>query len=154
MGNILDDYSGRINLTLEPGAIMPSYATDGSSGADIYAYLPDSSYYVLEPGTFALIPTGIRMEICSGFEVQIRPRSGLAAKNGITVLNTPGTIDADYRGEVKVILINHSELSYTIEHGSRIAQMVFAEVRRAEFQLTHKLNITNRGEGGFGSTGT
>ena len=133
---------------------MPSYATEDSSGADIYAYLPDSTYYILEPGAFALIPTGIRMEISPGFEVQIRPRSGLAAKSGITVLNTPGTIDADYRGEVKVILINHSEISYTIEHGSRIAQMVFAEVRKAEFQLTHKLNITRRGEGGFGSTGT
>ncbi|MCK5155287.1 MAG: dUTP diphosphatase [Spirochaetales bacterium] len=154
MGNKLNDFSGGINITLDPGAIMPSYATEDSSGADICAYLPDSTYYILEPGAFALIPTGIRMEISPGFEVQIRPRSGLAAKSGITVLNTPGTIDADYRGEVKVILINHSEISYTIEHGSRIAQMVFAEVRKAEFQLTHKLNITRRGEGGFGSTGT
>ncbi|NQT58002.1 MAG: dUTP diphosphatase [Bacteroidetes bacterium] len=143
----------KINISLAFGAKMPSYATEDSSGADVYAFLPDSDL-ILDPGVFAMIPTGIKMEICSGYEVQIRPRSGLAAKYGITVLNSPGTIDADYRGEVKVILINHSNKPFIIEHGSRIAQMVFSETKKAEFNLTGKLDNTSRGEGGFGSTGT
>ena len=145
--------SDEIRISLASGARMPSYATEDSSGADIYAFLPDKDF-ILEAGAFAIIPTGIKMEICSGFEVQIRPRSGLAAKHGITVLNSPGTIDADYRGEVKIILINHSNKPFTIKHGDRIAQMIFSETRRAKFNLTNKLNHTNRGEGGFGSTGT
>ena len=147
------ELSEKIRLTLASGARIPTYATEDSSGADIYACLPDSDY-VLEAGAFAMIPTGIKIEISSGYEVQIRPRSGLAAKYGITVLNSPGTIDADYRGEVRVILINHSNKAFTIEHGSRIAQMVFTKTYKAEFTLSNKLNNTSRGEGGFGSTGT
>ncbi len=142
-----------IHISLACDAKMPTYATEDSSGADIYACLPDSDF-VLEAGAFALIPTGIKMEICSGYEVQIRPRSGLAAKYGITVLNSPGTIDADYRGEVKVILINHSSKPFTVQHGSRIAQMVFSKTHTVTFNLTDNLNNTTRGEGGFGSTGT
>jgi len=153
MKTVHNELSDKIRISLAPGATMPTYATEDSSGADIYACLPDSEF-ILEAGAFAMIPTGIKIAICSGYEVQIRPRSGLAAKYGITVLNSPGTIDADYRGEVKVILINHSNTSFTIEHGSRIAQMVFSKTYKAEFKLTDTLNNTFRGEGGFGSTGT
>ncbi len=153
MKTVQNELSKIIHLSLASGAKMPTYATEESSGADIYACLPDSDF-VLAAGAFAMIPTGIKMEICSGYEVQIRPRSGLAAKYGITVLNSPGTIDADYRGEVRVILINHSNNPFTIEHGTRIAQMVFSKTHKVEFDLTDKLNNTSRGEGGFGSTGT
>lgn len=148
-----DVLSAKLRISLASGAKMPTYATEDSSGADIYAFLPDSDF-ILEPGTFSMIPTGIKMEISSGYEVQIRPRSGLSAKYGITVLNSPGTIDADYRGEVRVILINHGNKPFTIEHGSRIAQMVLSKTHKAEFTLSKELNNTSRGEGGFGSTGT
>jgi dUTP pyrophosphatase len=148
-----DVLSAKLLISLASGAKMPTYATEDSSGADIYAFLPDSDF-ILESGAFAMIPTGIKMEICSGYEVQIRPRSGLSAKYGITVLNSPGTIDADYRGEVRVILINHGNIPFTIEHGSRIAQMVLSKTHKAEFTLSKELNNTSRGEGGFGSTGT
>jgi dUTP pyrophosphatase len=142
-----------IPVTLEKGASIPVYATEGSSGADIHAYLPEGAV-TLKPGAFQLIPTGVRMEIPRGFEVQVRPRSGLAAKFGVTVLNTPGTIDSDYRGEVKVILINHSNSNFIVRHGERIAQLVTAKTETVKFNAHEQLLETTRGEGGFGSTGT
>ena len=129
----------------------PSYATPLSAGVDLRANLEES--VVLEPLGRALIPTGLYMSIPAGYEGQVRPRSGLAAKKGITVLNTPGTVDADYRGEVKVILVNLSGESFTVEPGERIAQMVFAAHATAEFEQVDSLDETQRGEGGFGSTG-
>ncbi|MGK2864988.1 MAG: dUTP diphosphatase [Chitinophagaceae bacterium] len=130
---------------------LPGYATSGSSGMDIRASLdkPQS----LQPMQRALIPTGIFIEIPEGYEVQIRPRSGLAIKNGITCLNTPGTIDADYRGEIKVILINLSQEEQVIQHGDRIAQMVVQKVEQANWKLVDELEITERNDGGFGHTG-
>ena len=134
----------------------PEYATAGSSGFDLRANLTQT--ITLSPkGGFAIIPTGLYFEIPENFEIQVRPRSGLAAKNGVTVLNTPGTVDADYRGEVKVILINHSENSFVINHGDRIAQAVIASVIGKNFVKLVKVNNINenteRGSGGFGSTG-
>lgn len=134
-------------------AVVPSYATAGSAGADLSACLDEGQTVVIPPGGRAMIPTGLRMQIPVGFEVQVRPRSGLAAKQGITVLNTPGTIDSDYRGEVKVILINHSHDPYTVHHGDRIAQMVIAPVIQCDFLITEDLEDSTRGSGGFGSTG-
>ncbi|MBO4581203.1 MAG: dUTP diphosphatase [Bacteroidales bacterium] len=130
---------------------LPAYETNASAGMDIRADL--SADVTLQPLERALIPTGLHIALPVGFEAQIRPRSGLAAKNGITVLNTPGTIDADYRGEIKVILINLSDKAFTIHHGDRIAQMVIARHEHAEFELTDQLDDTERGEGGFGHTG-
>ena len=130
----------------------PRYASEGSSGADLSALL--SEPVTLPPGGRAVIPTGIRLEIPEGFEGQVRPRSGLAARHGITVLNTPGTIDSDYRGEIKVIMINLGEESYTIQSGDRIAQFVIAPVTHARYIRQVELRETVRGEGGFGSTGT
>lgn len=132
---------------------VPQYATEGSSGVDLYAYLDSYPHYTLNPGESWLFPTGICMEIPVGYEGQVRPRSGLAVKHGITVLNTPGTIDADYRGEIKVCLLNTSNIPYTIHHEDRIAQMVFAKVEKAEFEEVGELQSTDRGDGGFGSTG-
>jgi len=131
---------------------LPSYATDQAAGADVKAKI--SNEIVLPPGESVLIPTGLRFAIPQGFEIQVRPRSGLALKEQITVLNTPGTIDADYRGEVGVILINHSKKPFTIKPGMRIAQIVLAPVYQAEFVLEEDLLPTSRGEGGFGHTGT
>jgi dUTP pyrophosphatase len=130
---------------------IPQYSSAHASGADVCAYLQEP--VVLQPGERALIPTGITLQIPEGFEAQIRPRSGLANKHGITVLNSPGTIDSDYRGEVKVVLINLGQESYTIADGDRIAQMVFSPVIQAEFYNIPSLEATERGEGGFGSTG-
>jgi dUTP pyrophosphatase len=132
---------------------LPNYETNSSAGMDLRAYLPDGGIS-LRPKQRALIGTGLYFEIPEGFEVQIRPRSGLALKNGITVLNSPGTIDADYRGEIKVILINHGEESFLIEHEMRIAQMVVAQYQRVQFKLVKELTSSERGSGGFGSTGT
>lgn len=132
---------------------LPNYETNFSAGMDLRAYLPDGSIS-LHPKKRALIGTGLYFEIPEGFEVQIRPRSGLALKHGITVLNSPGTIDADYRGEIKVILINHGEESFLIEHEMRIAQMVVAQYQRIQFKLVKELTSSERGSGGFGSTGT
>jgi dUTP pyrophosphatase len=132
---------------------LPNYETNSSAGMDLRAYLPDGSIS-LHPKQRALIGTGLYFEIPEGFEVQIRPRSGLAFKHGITVLNSPGTIDADYRGEIKVILINHGEESFLIEHEMRIAQMVVAQYQRVQFKLVKELTSSERGSGGFGSTGT
>lgn len=132
---------------------LPSYETSGAAGADLRANLPGGDV-VLEPGERALIPTGLRVEIPEGFEVQIRPRSGLALKHGITLPNSPGTIDSDYRGPLGVIVMNAGDRPFTVEHGSRIAQMVVAPVVQASFQVTEELTDTARGAGGFGSTGT
>ena len=129
----------------------PKYETLGSSGMDISAYLEKP--VPMEPGEKALIPTGFSLSIPKGFEVQIRPRSGLAVKKNITVLNSPGTIDADYRGEIKVILINLSKEKFIVENGIRIAQMVVCPVVQAKLQEVNELSETTRGIGGFGSTG-
>ncbi|MFD1697442.1 dUTP diphosphatase [Roseibium aestuarii] len=131
---------------------LPRYQSDLAAGLDLLAAVEAS--VVLEPGKRALVPTGLSMSLPAGFEGQVRPRSGLAAKNGVTVLNTPGTIDADYRGEVKVILINLGDEPFVIERGSRIAQMVIAPVLQAEIVEVEELSETARGTGGFGSTGT
>lgn len=141
-----------INIVLEEGAIAPSYETQGAAGADIRAFLPESPV-VLKAGEFTLVPTGIKMEIPVGYEVQVRPRSGLAAKFGITLLNSPGTIDSDYRGELKVIMINHSKNDFIINNGDRIAQLVVAKAIQADFNISSSLSESERGEGGFGSTG-
>jgi dUTP pyrophosphatase len=130
---------------------LPEYSTEFSAGLDLRAFL--SEPLVLKPFERRLIPTGLYVEIPDGHEAQIRPRSGLALKRGITVLNTPGTIDSDYRGEIGVILINLSQEDFVIENGERICQMVIAPFRKAEWQLTEKLEETTRGEGGFGHTG-
>lgn len=136
---------------------LPSYETAGAAGADIRANLPSAQRakgMTLAPSHRALIPTGLLMEIPQGFEVQVRPRSGLALNQGLTCLNTPGTIDADYRGPVGVILINLGQESVTIHHGDRIAQIVVAPVTQARFAVAQTLTDTDRGSSGFGSTGT
>ncbi len=137
-----------INTSNNP---LPSYATVGSSGMDIRANLVEP--IILKPLERALIPTGFFVEIPEGYEAQIRPRSGLAINQGITCLNSPGTIDADYRGEIKVILVNLSNNIVTIQHGERIAQMVFAKIEQVQLIQVQTINETLRGEGGFGSTG-
>lgn len=133
---------------------LPRYETEGAAGMDLLAAVPEAEPVVLAPGARALVPTGLAIALPLGFEAQVRPRSGLAAKNGVTVLNAPGTIDSDYRGEVKVILINHGADAFTITRGTRIAQMVVAPVTRAAFAEVANLDETARGAGGFGSTGT
>lgn len=130
---------------------LPHYETEASAGMDLRAYI--SEPITLQPLERAIIKTGLFMELPVGYEAQVRPRSGLAAKKGITVLNAPGTIDADYRGEIGVILVNLSNVNFTIENGERIAQMVIAKHERAEWQSVDELSETLRGEGGFGSTG-
>ena len=132
--------------------LTPKYETSGSSGMDIAAYIKQD--ITIEPGEKALIPTGFSLSIPLGYEVQIRPRSGLAAKKGITVLNTPGTIDSDYRGEIKVILINLSKDGFSVKNGERIAQMVVCPIKQVVVEEVKELSETNRGVGGFGSTGT
>ena len=136
---------------LSPTAIIPQYETSGASGLDLAADIKTN--ISLKPGDQTLVSTGLAIAIPQGFEVQIRPRSGLAAKKGITVLNTPGTIDADYRGEIKIILINHSKENFVIKNGERIAQMVVCPVIQAKLEVVEELNNTDRGSGGFGSTG-
>jgi dUTP pyrophosphatase len=131
---------------------LPHYASELAAGADVRACIQEP--IIIEPGSSALIPTGLRFAIPAGYEIQVRPRSGLALKNQITVLNTPGTIDADYRGEVGIILINHGKKPFSIDPDMRIAQLVFARVERADFSLEDSLLSTTRGEGGFGHTGT
>ena len=131
---------------------LPKYETSGSSGMDLSANI--DAKINIEPGKTAIIPTGLALSIPKGFEIQIRPRSGLAAKQKISVLNTPGTIDSDYRGEIKVILINLSQESFIVEKGLRIAQMVVCPVVQAQLKEVNDLTETGRGEGGFGSTGT
>ena len=136
---------------LSKEAIIPEYETSGSSGMDISANL-DKEVEIF-PGEKAIIPSGFSLSIPQGFEIQIRPRSGLAAKSGISVLNTPGTIDADYRGEIKVILINLSKEKFTVQNGMRIAQMIVSPVVQAKLEEVEELPKTSRGSGGFGSTG-
>lgn len=143
----------KIKILAEKGVKLPSYQTSDSAGADICAFIPDGSKIVIKPMQRFMVPTGIKMAIPEGFEVQIRPRSGLAAKNGITCLNTPGTIDSDYRGEVKVILINLGSEDFVISDGDRIAQMVVAPVTQGVFENAEFLDETERGSGGFGHTG-
>ncbi len=133
------------------GLDLPHYATAQAAGCDLRAAIDED--LVLRPGERMLVPTGIAIALPEGFEAQVRPRSGLALKHGITVLNSPGTIDADYRGEVGVILINHSDTPFPIRRGERIAQMVVAPVSRARFQTVDTLPETERGSGGFGSSG-
>ena len=130
---------------------LPAYQTAGAAGLDIRANLEEP--IVLAPLQRTLVPTGLFLEIPEGYEVQVRPRSGLAAKHGITVINAPGTIDSDYRGEVKVPIVNLSDESFTIAHGERIAQMIFAKYERVTFQQVEELSDTQRGTAGFGSTG-
>ena len=140
-----------IPITLEPGCKPPVYATDAAAGADLAAAL--EAPMVIPPGERAVIPTGMRLSIPEGYEAQVRPRSGLALESGVTVLNAPGTVDADYRGEVRVIIINHGAEEFTIEPGDRIAQIVISPVTRARFVGKNTLGDSERGEGGFGSTG-
>lgn len=132
--------------------MRPEYQSAQAAGADLRANLP--SELLLRPGERARVPTGVRIELPQGYEAQVRPRSGLADRHGVTLLNAPGTIDADYRGEIQVILVNLGTADVVIAHGMRIAQLVVAPVSRAVFELTEELSGTLRGEGGFGSSGT
>jgi dUTP pyrophosphatase len=132
---------------------LPAYETAQAAGMDLRAAVPEDAPITLAPGARDMIPTGLTMALPDNYEAQVRPRSGLAAKNGVTCLNTPGTIDADYRGEVKVILINHGHEPFVIKRGERIAQMVIAPVTRATLVQVETLDETARGAGGFGSTG-
>ena len=132
---------------------LPSYETKDAAGADIRACLVDKGEFVLEPGQRALIPTGLAFAIEPGYEVQVRPRSGLSLKTNLLVVNSPGTIDADYRGEVKIILGNFGTTNHVIKHGERIAQIVLAPIVQAKFEVVDELSDTERGSGGFGSTG-
>ena len=133
------------------GAVIPEYKTAGAAGCDVCAFV--SGDVVINPGCRALIPTGLSFEIPDGYEIQVRPRSGLAFKNGVTVLNTPGTIDSDYRGELKVLLVNLGDEPFVVENGARIAQLVVAPVTVADFCRIDVLSDSERGKGGFGSTG-
>lgn len=140
-----------VKCNAKSGARLPEYKTSGAAGADICAFL--DTPVTIAAGCHALISTGLFFEIPEGYEIQVRPRSGLAAKNGVTVLNAPGTIDSDYRGEVCVILHNASDVPFTVQNGERIAQIVVAPVVQAVFSMVEKLSDTERGQGGFGSTG-
>lgn len=131
--------------------VLPAYETVGAAGMDLRANLAETVF--LHPGSRALVPTGLRLEIPAGFEAQIRPRSGLALKHGVTLVNAPGTIDSDYRGPVGVILINLGDAVFEVRHGERIAQIVFAPVVQARWEMVGGLSETDRGTGGFGSTG-
>ncbi|WP_024509567.1 dUTP diphosphatase [Bradyrhizobium sp. ARR65] len=135
------------------GLPLPAYQTAHAAGLDLLAAVPESAPLVLEPGQYAMVPTGLSIALPEGYEAQVRPRSGLAAKHGLTVLNAPGTVDADYRGEICVLLINHGRAPFTIRRGERIAQMVIAAVAQAELIPVMSLSSTGRGNGGFGSTG-
>lgn len=137
---------------ISDGARLPVYGSSQAAGADLCACLGNQSL-TIEPHRWAMVPTGISIALPEGYEAQVRPRSGLAAKKGITVLNSPGTVDSDYRGEVKVILINHSDESFVINDGDRIAQMVIERHETASFEVVASLDETQRGAGGFGSTG-
>ncbi|GAB6275909.1 MAG: dUTP diphosphatase [Rectinema sp.] len=140
-----------VQISLSEDARIPQYATEYSAGADLFASLKEA--VVLQPLSRALIPTGVKIALPPGYEAQVRPRSGLALRHGVTCLNTPGTIDSDYRGEIRVLLINLGDKSFTIENGDRIAQLIIAPIIQAHFSLSEKLDDTSRGAGGFGSTG-
>lgn len=135
------------------GLDLPSYATERSAGMDLRAAVPDDEPTVLEPGDRDLIPTGFKMALPDGYEAQVRPRSGLALERGVTVVNAPGTVDADYRGEVGVLLVNHGAEEYVVRRGDRIAQMVVAPYVHVTWERRSQLSETSRGEGGFGHTG-
>jgi dUTP pyrophosphatase len=135
------------------GLALPAYQSSHAAGLDLLAAVPEQTPLVLAPGQHAMIPTGLMIALPDGFEAQVRPRSGLAAKHGVTVLNSPGTVDADYRGEINVLLINLGTVPFTIRRGERIAQMIVAPVTRAELARAVSLSDTKRGSGGFGSTG-
>ena len=136
---------------LDPKVTLPSYKTKGASGMDLMAFVKEK--IVIKPQTSALIPTGLSVAFSEDYEIQIRPRSGLAAKNNISVLNTPGTIDSDYRGELKIIIFNHSNHDFIVNNDDRVAQMVLTPIAKMELEETNELPKTLRGEGGFGSTG-
>lgn len=138
----------------DEGFELPFYATEGAAGADIRASIPEKKSITVKPGERVLVPTGLQMEIPFGYEIQVRPRSGLSLKSPLLIVNAPGTIDCDYRGEVCIIVGNFGNHDYTIEHGLRIAQLVLSPVIQANYLLTDKLGETKRGVGGFGSTGT
>ncbi|MBL4601268.1 MAG: dUTP diphosphatase [Emcibacteraceae bacterium] len=146
-----------VNVQILPhggGLKLPEYETVNSAGMDLMAAIGENEELILKTGNRLLVPTGFAMALAEGFEAQVRPRSGLAWKNGVTVLNSPGTIDADYRGEVKVILINHGDEDFIITRGMRIAQMIIAPVTQISWNKCENLDETARGAGGFGSTGT
>ena len=136
---------------LKPSVQLPSYKTNGASGMDLMAFIDEP--IEIKPGKSCLVPTGLSVAFSNEYEIQIRPRSGLAAKNNITVLNTPGTIDSDYRGELKIILFNHGNENFVIYNNDRIGQMVLTPINKMELEETNELPETIRGEGGFGSTG-
>ncbi len=140
-----------VAIVLEEGACLPSYESSGAAGADVRAHLEKP--LCIAPGKTALVPTGLRLAIPEGYEVQVRPRSGLALKKSVSVLNSPGTIDSDYRGQLGVILINHGQEDFVVNDGDRIAQLVLAPVCQAVFKQVGSLDQTERGGGGFGSTG-
>ncbi len=140
-----------INCIVQPGAVLPVYHTKGAAGADVCAFLDRE--LIIPSGEYRLVPTGIRLEIPEGYEIQIRPRSGLAAKYGITCLNSPGTIDSDYRGQIMILMINHGKKPFKIKNGDRIAQIIIAPVFQADFYSVKTISETERGSGGFGSTG-
>ncbi len=140
-------------LAHSEGLPLPAYETPGAAGMDLRAAVPDEAPLVIRPGAREMVPTGLSIAVPEGYEAQVRPRSGLAARQGITCLNTPGTVDSDYRGEVKVILINLGEENVLIRRGDRIAQMVICPVVQADWLETDQLDQTARGAGGFGSTG-
>ncbi|MGL6131065.1 MAG: dUTP diphosphatase [Fusobacteriaceae bacterium] len=140
-----------VEIVLEKGVELPKYETDLSAGMDVRANIFDA--VTLKPGERTLIPTGIKIAAPAGYEIQVRPRSGLAYKKGITVLNTPGCVDADYRGDIGVILINLSQGDFIIEPKERIAQIMLNEIPQMNFKIVNELSVTERGEGGFGSTG-
>jgi dUTP pyrophosphatase len=142
----------RIKIVNTSDNALPAYETTASAGMDLRASL--EAPVLINPLERAIIPTGLFIELPLGFEAQVRPRSGLAARSGITVLNSPGTIDADYRGEIKIILVNLSQESFTVKHGDRIAQMIIARHEKAEWDESQELNSSERGAGGFGHTGT
>ena len=135
------------------GLPIPKYESEGAAGLDLLAAIGEDKSIIILPGRAEMVPTGIAIALPKGFEAQIRPRSGLAAKNGITILNSPGTIDSDYRGEISAMLINHSKVNFEIERGMRIAQMIIAPVVQFNLIKTETLDETKRGAGGFGSTG-
>lgn len=145
---------GVVRLSHGEGLPLPSYETAGAAGMDLRAAVPDDRPLYILPGRRALVPTGLILEIPDGFEGQVRPRSGLAFKHGVTCLNTPGTIDSDYRGEVKVLLANLGDVEFVVTRGMRIAQIVFAAVQRMAVEERGETGATARGAGGFGSTGT
>lgn len=141
-----------VKFKVNEGAILPEYKTSGAAGADVCAFLPEGPV-TIKKGSYAMIPTGLFCEIPDGYEIQVRPRSGLAFKNGITVLNTPGTIDSDYRGELRILLVNLGNQDFVINDKERIAQIIVSPVLQAKFESVKDLSSTERGTSGFGSTG-